>query len=106
MTNSNLKCRQMRTINFHPVERDEYSAPESISDTNDWLNWNGDLDNLNDSEDDCAVDNESDMEHNNCIEDLEWPEQQVVSAALSVLGLVRLTRKSKRQAENVLVMVN
>jgi len=45
-----LNVRRIRRINCHPVESDEDSAPESISDTADWLNWNGDLDNPNDSE--------------------------------------------------------
>jgi len=35
-------CR-IRRINHHPVKSDEDSAPESISDTDDWLNWNGDV---------------------------------------------------------------
>ena len=39
-------------VNYHPVESDEDSSPESISDTDDWLNWNGDLENSNDSEED------------------------------------------------------
>jgi hypothetical protein len=101
-----LNVRRIRRINRHPVESDEDSAPESISDTEDWLNWNGDLDNPNDSEEDCAADDDSDIEHNNCIEDPECPEQQDVCAAPNVPGLVRPTRKSKRQAEKVLVTVN
>jgi len=60
----------------------------------------------NDSEDDCAADDESDIEQNNGIEDSESPEQQDVSAAPNVPGLVWPTRKSKRQAEKVLVTVN
>jgi len=101
-----LNVRQFRRINRHPVESDDDCAPESISDTDDWLNWNGNLDNPNDSEEDCAADDESNIEHNNGIEDPECPEQQDVSAAPNVPGLVRPTRKSKRQAEMVLVMVN
>jgi hypothetical protein len=100
----NVHCIQR--INCHPVESDEDSAPESISDTNDWLNWNGDLDNPNDSEEDCAADDDSNIEHNNCIKDPECPEQQNVSTVPNVPGLVRPTRKSKRQAEKVLVTVN
>jgi len=52
------------------------------------------------------VDDKSDIEHNNGIEDPECPEQQNVSGATNVPGLVRPTRKSKRQAEKVLVTVN
>jgi len=101
-----LNVRRIRRINPHPVESDDDSAPDSISDTEDWLNWNGDLDNPNDSEEVCAAADESDIEHNNGIEDPECPEQQDVSAAPNVPGLVWLTRKSKRQAEKVLVTVN
>jgi len=37
-----LNVRRIRRINGHPLEIDEDSAPESILDTEDWLNWNGD----------------------------------------------------------------
>jgi hypothetical protein len=60
-----LNVRRVRRINRHPVESDEDSTPGSISDTEDWLQWNGDLDNPNDSEEDCAADDDSDIEHNN-----------------------------------------
>jgi hypothetical protein len=56
------------------VESDEDSAPETISDREDWLNWNGDVENPNDSKEDCAAADESDIEHNNAIEDAECPE--------------------------------
>jgi len=69
-----LNVRRIRRINRHPVESDDDSSPESISDTEDWLNWNGDLDNPNDSEEDCVAADESDIEHNNGIEDPECPE--------------------------------
>jgi len=101
-----LNVRRIRRINRHPVESDEDSAPESISDTNDWLNWNGDLDNPNDSKEDSAADDESDIEPNSGIKDPECPEQQDVSAAPNVPRLVRPTRKSKSLAEKVLVTVN
>jgi hypothetical protein len=77
-----------------------------ISDTDDWLNWNGDMDNPNDSEEDCAADDDCDIEYNNCIEEPECPEQQDVCASPTAPGLVRPTRKSKRQAEKVLLTVN
>ena len=88
------------------MESNEDSAPESISDTDDWLICNGDLDNPNDSEDDCAVDDESDIEPKNGIEDPECPEQQGVCVVPNESGLVWPTRKSKRQADKVLVTVN
>jgi len=98
-------CR-IRRINRHPVESDEDSAPESIPDTEDRLNWNGDLDNPDDSVEDCAADDDSNIEHKNCIEDPECPEQQDVSATPYVPGLVQPTQKSKRQADKVFVTVN
>jgi hypothetical protein len=64
------------------------------------------LDHPNDSEDDCTAGDESDIGPNNGIEYPECPEQQDVSAAPNVPGLVQPTRKSKRQAEKVLVTVN
>jgi len=101
-----LNVRRIRRINCHQVKSNEDTAPDSISDTGDWLNWNCDLDNPNDSEEDCAADDDSDVEHNNCIEDPECPEQRDMSVAPNVPRLVRPTRKSKRQAEKVSVTVN
>jgi hypothetical protein len=101
-----LNIRKIWRINHHPVECDKDSAPVSISDTDDWLNWNGIMDNPNDSEEDCAADDKSDIEPNNGLEDPECREQQDVSTAAHVRGLVQLTRKSKRQAEKALETVN
>jgi len=101
-----MNVRRIRRINRHPVESDEDSAPESISDTEDCLNWNGDLDNPNDSEENWAADDDSDIEHHNCFEDPKCPEQQDESATRNLPGLVRPTRKSKKHAEKVLVTVN
>jgi len=101
-----LNVRRIRRINRHPVEGYDDGAPESISDTEDSLNWNGNLDNPNDSEEDCTAADESDIQHNNAIKDPECLEQQDVSAAPNVPGLVRPTRKSKRQAQKVSVTVN
>jgi hypothetical protein len=53
--------RHFRRINCYPVESDEDRPPESISDIDDWVFWNGDLDNPNDSEEDCAADDDSDI---------------------------------------------
>jgi len=82
------------------------TAPESILHTEDWLKWNGDLDNPNDSEDDCVADLESDMEEDNSIEDLECPEQVNMNAVPNVPELIRPTRRSNRQAGKVLMTVN
>jgi len=82
------------------------SAPESISDTEDWLNCNGDLDNPNDTEDHSMADVESDIEQGEGTEDPECPEQRDVSALPNVPGLIRPTRKSTRHAEKVFVSVD
>jgi len=101
-----IHVRRIWRINRHPIESNEYSAPESISDTDGWLSWNGDLDDPIDSKKDCAAGDESDIEQHNGIEDLQCPEQQDVSAAQNVPRLVRPTRKSKGQADKLLVTVN
>ena len=101
-----LNVRRIPGINRHPVESDEDTTPESTLDTNDWLHWNGDFDNAIDSEEDCAEDDESDVEQNNRIKDPECPERQDVRAVRIVPGLVQPTRMSKRQAEKLLVIVN
>jgi len=101
-----LNVCPIRRINTHPIESDEDSTHESISDTKNCLNWNRDLDNPNDSKDDCAADDVSDRQQNNGIEDPEGPAQQDVNAAPNVHRLVRPTRKSKRKAEKAVVKVN
>jgi len=101
-----LNAYGIRRIDHHPVESDEDCAPESISDTEDSLNWNGDLDNPYDSKGNCTADVESDIEQDNGVEDLECQEQQVVIAAPNVPGLIWPTGKSIRQAEKVLATVN
>jgi hypothetical protein len=85
-----INVRRIRKINYHPVESYKNGAPENISDTNHWLNWNCDLDSPNDREDDCAADDESDIEPYTSIEDSECLGQQDVSAAPNLPGLVRL----------------
>ena len=101
-----LHVHWIQRINRHPVESEEDSAPESVSDTEDWLNLNGDLDNPTDSEDDCRADFQSDIEQDKNIEYPGSREQRDVSAAWNVPALIRPTQKSKRQAEKVLMMVN
>jgi hypothetical protein len=101
-----LNVRWLQRINCLPVKSDEVSARASISDTEHWLNWNGDLDNPNDSEDDCTEDDDSGMDQGDSIEDSQSPEQWNVSATPNVLWLIRPIWKSKRHAENVLVKVN
>jgi len=88
-----LNVRRIRRFNRHPVKTDEDSAPESILDTEDWLDWNGDLVNPNDSEDDCAADAESDIEQANRIEDPQCPELRDPRGRPNDPGLIRPTQK-------------
>jgi len=101
-----LNVRRIKRIDRHPAESDDDSSPESIIDTENWVNWNGDLDNPNDSEDDWEADNESDMELDNGSEVSETLEVQNVSAAPNVPGLIRPIRHSKKKVEMALVTVN
>jgi len=101
-----LNVHRIQRMNCHPLESDGDTAPKSILDTEDWLDWNGNLDNPNDIEDDCAADFEPGMQQDNSIEDPESPEQWDVSAVPNVPGLIQPTQKSKRHAGKVLVMVN
>jgi len=64
------------------------------------------LDNLNDSEDIWEADTQSDIELLNGVKDSETTEQWDVSAAPHVPGLIRPPRRSKIQAEQVLMVVN
>jgi len=79
-----LNVRRIWRMDRHPAQSDDCSAPEIVSDTENWLTWNGDLDNPNESEDDCDADNESDVQLENCFEDPECPEQRDVCAALNI----------------------
>jgi hypothetical protein len=101
-----LNVRRIKKINKYPVECDEDSTPESISDTTNWLYWNGNLDNTNVSEDDWEADNESDLEQDNVIEDPETPAQRDVSAVPNVPGLIRPSRRSKKKAEMLIMTVS
>jgi len=101
-----LNARRIRRINRYPVDSHEDRAPESISNTEDCLNWNGDLDIRNDSEDDCVADVICHREHGNSIEDPECPEQRDVSGAPTVSRLIRPTQKSRRQADKVSMTVH
>jgi hypothetical protein len=44
-----FNIREIKSINRRPVESDGDCAPATILATNNWLNWNWDLDNPNDS---------------------------------------------------------
>jgi len=69
-------------------------------------NCNQDFDNPNESENGCVADCESDIQPQHRVEDPECPEQRDVSATPNVPGLIQPARKSKRQDEEVLMIVN
>jgi hypothetical protein len=83
-----------------------YTAPERISDTKNWLNLNGDLDNSNDSEDGWEAENESDTELHNNSQDSATTEQWNVSAAPNVPRFIWPIRRSKQNGEKALMMIN
>ena len=56
-----LKVRTIRSMNFHPVESEEDRTHEHIAVTEHWVNWNRDLDHPNDSKDNCAAEDESNV---------------------------------------------
>lgn len=97
---------EIRKINRHPAGSGEDTSPERISDTEDWLNSNGDIDNPNVSEADYTAHIESDIEHNHGMKVPESLEQRDASAKPQVPWLIWPTLKSKRHAERVLVAVN
>jgi hypothetical protein len=101
-----LNVRRIKRIDRHPAVSDEDTSPESISDTENWLNWNGDLDNPNDSEDDWEADNESDTELDNGSEVSQTVAVWNVSVAPNVPGLIRPIRQSQKDVEKPLVTVN
>jgi len=98
--------RQIRTIDCHPAESDEDSAPEIICNTENWVNWNGNLDNNDVIQDDWEVDDNSDIVWHNGTEDPEGPAHRVVSATPIVPGFIRPTQRSKKQVEKGLMIVS
>jgi len=66
-----------RPLAGHPDPLPILRTPESISDTANWPSWNGDLDNPNDSKDNCAADDVSAIEQKNCIEHAQCPSGRI-----------------------------
>jgi len=90
----------------HPTASDKDSAPDSISDSEYWLNWNDDLDNPNGSEDDNKVHNESDTARCNGMKASKSPVHCVVIAAPNVPGFIWPTWREMKQADKGLVTVS
>jgi len=101
-----FNVRRIKRIDCHPAESGEDSSPESISDTEHWLNWNGDLDNPNNSKDNWKADNKSYMELDKGSEDSETLEQRNVSATQNVPGLIRPIQWAKKKIEKALMTIN
>jgi len=70
MTDSSIKCVPNQKNWPSSSWSDQDSVPESISDTENCLNWNGDMGNPNASECNWEADDESDIELENGIEAL------------------------------------
>jgi hypothetical protein len=98
--------RQIIWIDRHPTESDEDCAPERISDRENGLYRNRDLDIPIDNEEHWDAENESEIELDNTVEDTETPAQRHVRAALNVPELIRHTRRSKKKVEKVIMLVN
>jgi len=77
-----------------------------MSDTEKWLNWNGELNNPGESKDNREADDESNMELGTSIKSSERPQHQVLSAATNLVRLIRPTRRSMKQAEQGLITVS
>jgi len=57
-----FNLRRIKKIDQHPVGSDEDRAPESISNDENWLHWNVDMGNPNESEHDSKADDKSDLQ--------------------------------------------
>jgi hypothetical protein len=79
----------------YPVKSYDGSTPQSISDLDNWLNWNGNLGNPSDSKDDCTADIQSGIGEGNGTEDPESPAQQDMSATENVARFIRPSWRSK-----------
>jgi len=101
-----LNVHQIRRIDHHPAENVEDGTPQSISDTEYSLDWNGDLDDPNEGEDDCEADYQCYEELGNAIKVSECPEHWVVSAAPNVPRLIPPTWRSIKHAEHGLMTVD
>lgn len=97
--------RQIGRIDYPLGEHDADSVLECIFDAKNWLNFNGDLDNPNQSKYDCDADNESDIKLGNAIKASESPEHHVVSVTPNVLGMIPPTWRSMNQADKAFMTI-
>ena len=94
-----LNVHWIGIIDRHPGGSEEDRAPESISDTKNWLNRDGDIDIQKVSEVDREVDDKYEIELGNAIGHQENLERQIVCAAQNVPGLIRITNRWMKQAQ-------
>ena len=88
------------------MESAEDSFPACISDTENWVTWNGNLDNPNESKDDCEADDDWDIKLGRGIKPSESPVHRVVSAVQNLQGLISLARRTTMDAEKGLTTVS
>lgn len=88
MANARIKY-QIQRINSYLFDSDEGSGPGIISETDNWRNCTGYLDNPNVSENDWDADDETDVERNNGIKDQHSPTHKDLRAATNVPELIR-----------------
>jgi hypothetical protein len=80
-----LTIHQMRLINWHRGENDYDSVAEHNSDTEDWLNLNGDLDNTNNDEINGKADDENELD---IFDDSDFHDKLEVQGVLNIPQLI------------------
>ena len=101
-----LNVRCVKQTNCHPAKSDDECSSESISDTENCLNWNGVVDNPNNSRDTWEADNESDNKLDNSSVDSDSPEQRNVGAAPNVPRLIQPVQRAKRKVQKASMTEN
>lgn len=108
-----LKGGQTQLLNLHRIKQTNCNAaksqrniaPDSISDTKNWLDWHGVLDNIHDSEKNWEVDKQYNIEPDNGITDSQNSLQRNVSGTQNIAGMVRPTRSATNKAEQLFITV-
>ena len=95
-----LKLHRIRRVDRLSTQTDDESAPEDATEAEEWLNWNGDVEEaVEDQTTNDLADEESEDDLIMCVRTKEPQVRSVIDAAPNVLGVVRPTRKSRRLAE-------
>jgi hypothetical protein len=97
---------QIIKMDRHTSHSCEDSAPESISDTENWLTSKDDLDHPTERENECEADDKSDIEPCSGLKPSESPDHLVVHAIQNVPTLIQPIPKSIKQAEKGVVTVS